>query len=62
MFPWEREAFPHRTGKAGGMTDLRDGGWATPSEELTALALEARRRGATRWNGGGDSGSMTACI
>jgi len=29
----------------GGMTDLRDGGWATPSEEPTALALEARRRG-----------------
>lgn len=27
------------------MTDLRGGGWATPSEELTALALEARRQG-----------------
>ena len=27
------------------MTDLRGGGWATPSEELTALLLEARRQG-----------------
>lgn len=27
------------------MTDLRGGGWATPSEELTALALEARWQG-----------------
>lgn len=27
------------------MTDLRGGGWATPSEELTALVLEARRQG-----------------
>ena len=27
------------------MTDLRGGGWATASEELTALLLEARRRG-----------------
>lgn len=28
------------------MTDLRGGGWATPSEELTALLLEARRQAA----------------
>ena len=27
------------------MTDLRGVGWATPSEELTALLLEARRQG-----------------
>lgn len=27
------------------MTDLRGGGWATASEELTALLLEARRQG-----------------